>query len=393
MRTVPLSLPPEMTMTHGRNIAVFCIIFIHTVATLWIIKDFGGISTNNLDGGSLGHTPFTRNQPKLRFQWTSLELHSKLAKVMYAHQHNCSVPVAAHRFRSSYGPQGPENSRNYGLGSELHVWGHLALLARNKGVRIRTTPRLDWSWWDHDTCNGTASSSLLACYFPHAETSKCLDETLDDDATKISSSSLCGPQFGETLSVSEERMALTEYLFASVSPLVVHEATKQLQLVFPNGTVPANLITIHIRWGDKETEMQLKSITTYIEAAKKVVAEKQIDTVNILLCTEDPKATVAFYSQIPKDWNVYLDQFYTYMLPFRSENSSYNALGDISMQVLMGKAGLWALGSLLVSMEANIFILTTKSNWSRLMNELRLGIVNPRCNNCTIMVDLGYGEC
>ena len=380
-------------MIQGRCAVVFCIIVSHIVVTLWIIKVFAGISTTNFDGGTLEKQPSATNLPKLRFQWTSLELHSKLAKLMHAHQHNCSVPVAAHRFRSSYGPQGPQNSRNYGLGSELHVWGHLALVARNKGVRIRTTPRLDWSWWDHDTCNGTASSSLLACYFPHAETSNCADETLDDDATKISSPSLCGSLFGETISVSEERMALTEYLFASVSPLVFQEATKQLHLVFPNGTVPSNLITIHIRWGDKETEMQLKSITTYIEATKKVVAEKHIDTVNILLCTEDPKATVAFYSQMPKDWNVYLDQFYTYMLPFRSENSTYNALGDISMQVLMGKAELWALGSLLVSMEANIFILTTKSNWSRLMNELRLGIVNPRCNNCTTMVDLGYGEC
>jgi hypothetical protein len=49
-------------------------------------------------------------------------------------------------------------------------------------------------------------------------------------------------------------------------------------------------------------------------------------------------------------------------------------------------------GSLLVAMEANYFVLTTASNWSRLMNELRKNFVEPRCNNCTLMVDLKYGE-
>ena len=56
-----------------------------------------------------------------------------------------------------------------------------------------------------------------------------------------------------------------------------------------------------------------------------------------------------------------------------------------------GRAGLVAMGSLLVAMEAKWFVLTTASNWSRVMDHLRTQIINPRCNNCTHMVDLRPG--
>jgi hypothetical protein len=378
---------------HALRAALLCLVFSQIVTIKFMFTAVGSNSLGRPADEPLVISSYSSQQPKLRFEWTSLELHSNLAKRMHAHQHNCSVPVTPHMFRSSFGHQGPGFSRNYGLGSELHVWGHAALYAMLRGARVRSPHRLDWAWWDQETCNGTSSSSLLACYFPNAETSNCPNEIFDDDASKRSHLSLCGNQLGEQSSVADERVALTEYLFANVSPLVVDEATKQLKAVFPNGIVPPNLITIHVRWGDKDQEMKLKSIEEYIDATKRVVEEQQIDSVNIFLCTEDPKATAAFLSQVPKEWNVYLDYFYTYMLPYRSVNSTYNALGDLSMDILKGKAGLWALGSLLVAMEANIFILTTKSNWSRMMNELRQGIVNPRCNNCTTMIDIGFGEC
>ena len=57
-----------------------------------------------------------------------------------------------------------------------------------------------------------------------------------------------------------------------------------------------------------------------------------------------------------------------------------------------GKPGLIALGSLLVAMEANDFVLTTGSNWSRLINELHRNVLDPRCNNCTRLIDLLHGE-
>lgn len=52
-----------------------------------------------------------------------------------------------------------------------------------------------------------------------------------------------------------------------------------------------------------------------------------------------------------------------------------------------GKAGLQSLGALLISMQANRYVLSTGSNWSRLINELRKNIIDPRCGNCTTVAE------
>ena len=97
------------------------------------------------------------------------------------------------------------------------------------------------------------------------------------------------------------------------------------------------------------------------------------------------KAVQEFQDAMPKTWNLFLDQFYVEMLPYRVDE--YNGSPKMAKR-LGGRAGLVGLGSLLVAMEANDFVLTTASNWSRLMNELRKSILNTRCKNCTTMIDL-----
>jgi hypothetical protein len=59
---------------------------------------------------------------------------------------------------------------------------------------------------------------------------------------------------------------------------------------------------------------------------------------------------------------------------------------------LKGRPGLVALASVLVAMQADDYVLTTKSNWSRLINELRKNVLDPRCGDCTRLVDLAPGE-
>jgi hypothetical protein len=56
-----------------------------------------------------------------------------------------------------------------------------------------------------------------------------------------------------------------------------------------------------------------------------------------------------------------------------------------------GRAGRVALGSLLIALEARMFVLTTKSNRSTLMNYLRTNIVDPWFGNCSKMIDLCPG--
>lgn len=113
--------------------------------------------------------------------------------------------------------------------------------------------------------------------------------------------------------------------------------------------------------------------------------KSRIEKANIYLATEDPEAVRQFRKLIPENWNLFVDQFLIETTEFR--HKQYNGPPKMAKD-LKGKAGLLALGSLLVAMEANDFVLTTKSNWSQLMDELRRAILDPRCGNCTSLIDL-----
>lgn len=236
----------------------------------------------------------------------------------------------------------------------------------------------------------------MICYFPSSELT-CPGDNENDTTTHVSFSNSYGckgflDKYNGTFGIPEIRAAAMEFLFQSISPVLLHEAERQLNLVFPDGTVPPNLITVHMRWGDKRKEMKLRKVSEYIGAVRQILEKRKIgneQSVNIFLATEDPEALKQFRDAVPSDWNIYVDQFYTEMLPYRIDE--YNG-GPKMSKKLKGKTGLIALGSLLVSMEADYFVLTTASNWSRLMNELRKNVLDPRCNNCTIMIDLKSGE-
>jgi hypothetical protein len=82
-------------------------------------------------------------------------------------------------------------------------------------------------------------------------------------------------------------------------------------------------------------------------------------TANIYLATEDPEAVREFRKALPAGWNLFVDQFL--IDTSRHRVFEYNASPKMAT-ALNGMAGLLALGSLLVAMEANDFVLTTASN-------------------------------
>lgn len=263
----------------------------------------------------------------------------------------------------------------------------------------------NWIWTDKEACsrannNNTKTSSTLLCYFPAAESTTCPDDVddVDDNNEAVDEGDLiethnCGKQDNSPYDVSEFRAGSMEFLFSSLSPLVIQEAERQIKAVFGDKGVPQNLITVHVRWGDKYLEDVPLIIEEYITAVEKIVKEKELDSVHNLLCTEDPVAEEGFRQAAHSSWSIYLVHFYTEFLPFREEQgNAFNVVPLLAVE-LKGKPGLWALGSLLVAMEANYFLLTTTSNWSRLMDELRKNVIDPRCDGCTYMIDLQKGIC
>jgi hypothetical protein len=193
------------------------------------------------------------------------------------------------------------------------------------------------------------------------------------------------------ITTADVRTAGIEFLFSNVSPLVIAEAQRQLRLVFGNKPVPHNLVTVHVRWGDKVTsrEMKFMPIEDYIDAVKSLAKQRNSsDAVSVYLATEDPKAVQQFQEKSPPDWNIYVDQYFHEVKKHRQMDKELWNQAVATSKETKGRAGLLTLASLLVAMEANDYVLTTASNWSRLMNELRSAILDKECNGCTRMIDL-----
>lgn len=189
------------------------------------------------------------------------------------------------------------------------------------------------------------------------------------------------------------RAAAIEFIFQQVSPLVIQEAERQIGLLFNDsgGVAPSDLITGHIRWGVKGREMDLASIDEFLAAINQMLqlqGRSDNSTANIYLSSEDPTATREFLNSVPPGWQVYTDRM-AELSDFRPTEGNH---ASTTTRNSKGRAGLVALGSLLVALEANYFVLTTGSNWSRLMNEARKNILDANCDNCTQMIDIRPGE-
>jgi hypothetical protein len=315
----------------------------------------------------------------LRRQWLYNPPLSRFARMIENHQTNCSMPLATHNFDNTFG-----------LGSHLVLWGQAMCNVMQAKIRMRSFAP-EWLWLDQQHCDmEQANKSPMLCYFPNSEYRCSPTEVIStprnvSDPRKVQKHCELVKQSIEIR--AEYRAAATEYFFQRASPLLIQEAKRQMGIVFPEGVAPHDLITLHIRWGDKFWEMDLPSIQEYVDAVKLVLPENAT-TANIYLSTEDPKAYKEFMEGIPIGWNVYPDITLHEINAFRPKKGNRASWATRNTK---GRAGLVALGSLLVAMEANKFVLTTKSNWSAMMDNLRTNIVDPRCGNCTQAVDLRPG--
>eukprot|EP00594_Rhizosolenia_setigera_P011426 CAMPEP_0178954322 /NCGR_PEP_ID=MMETSP0789-20121207/8922_1 /TAXON_ID=3005 /ORGANISM="Rhizosolenia setigera, Strain CCMP 1694" /LENGTH=379 /DNA_ID=CAMNT_0020635703 /DNA_START=110 /DNA_END=1246 /DNA_ORIENTATION=- len=298
---------------------------------------------------------------RLRRNWSQNPPLSDYAKQIEAHQSNCSLPLATYPFNNKYG-----------FGSHLMLWGMAACNGMEMKHRIRSHAP-EWLWLDQEQCDMEFQSFLspMLCYFPASEY-KCPDQDIDvktlpriPEPFPSRNRVLCPLVKQSDEAMTMVQAATVEYLFQSLSPIVIQEAKRQIGIIFPDGIVPEeNLVTVHIRWGDKKQEMKLVSIDEYISGVYKLLAEntglENTTTANIYLSTEDPEAYKAFMTAKPEGWNVYTDITLQELDHFRPETGNH---GSVTAKHSKGRMGLVGLASLLVAMEANMFVLTTRSNW------------------------------
>ena len=324
---------------------------------------------------------------RLRLDWSYHPPLSRFATAIDAHQSNCSLPVATYHI-----------DNQFGIGSHIALWSQAMCNSMEQKVRLRTYNPI-WLWLDQTFCHATvaADKSPLLCYMPAAEFRCGCDEVppnvnISDPRDKKHNQCSLLKNRGKDL-LREFRAATTEFLFQRISPLVIREAERQVGLLFGPQGAPHDLITVHIRWGDKFWEMPnrtLVAVQGYMDAVSILLHETNGHnrTANIYLATEDPRAYLEFQAATPAGWNVFYDLTVEELNPFRPNKG--NRASHMAKNS-KGRAGLAGFASLLVAMEAKLFVLTTTSNWSRLMDHLRKNVINPRCNNCTKMIDLVSG--
>jgi hypothetical protein len=319
----------------------------------------------------------------LRRDWRNNPPLSPMARTILQHQSNCSLPTVTWKMDNSFG-----------IGSHVAQWSQAMCYAWERNLRLRSYNPI-WLWMDQIHCNKSdaAQRSPWLCYLPDVEL--LCEQTVKGNLTMVD------PRFQkhdcwhkkQPGFVPAFRAASIEYMFRSVSPLVLQEARRQVGVLFGPQGAPKDLITVHVRWGDKSAEMKLLGIQDYINATSHILqhqlGRRNSGTANIYLATEDPAAAHAFASAAPKSWKIYRDVSIDELSRFRP-STRYNSASWMSINTL-GRGGLLNMASMLVALEANYFVLTTASSFSRIINSIRTNILDPRCNNCTRMIDLQSG--
>jgi hypothetical protein len=184
----------------------------------------------------------------------------------------------------------------------------------------------------------------------------------------------------------EFRRAAVEYLFSNLNPRLVKAAEAEILNVFGDYGIPENMITVHLRWGDKKREMRLVSQQEFVDAITAVAANHSISHPKVFITTES-KDALNKMEQYVRDhrptWTLYNygpSVFDTSSLMVPSPMNMARSTNGI-----IGKASLIAL---LFALESKHYVLTSGSNWSRLIDELRRNVIDYFCGNCTSMVDL-----
>ena len=287
----------------------------------------------------------------LRFDWTDVPPMTPLGKIIEDSQSQCLNATAVNLNGAQEIVSSNVGAWRYGMGSALHTWMHSLCLASTDN-KILVSGGQNWIWNDQLTCprefekaeatkstsawhnQGNDSHSTLWCYFGwHESGLRCPPGTIAWDKPRIDFGrhflKYNCDSYVEMYGKQTVRNAAIEWLFQNVSSLVIREAERQIrEEAFPardNMTITTitnireflrwpllpsadSLITVHIRLGDKSAEMQLLSISDYINGTKSLLTEDEIsgsDDVHIIIVTENPSAVKLFSDASPINWIVH----------------------------------------------------------------------------------------
>jgi len=322
----------------------------------------------------MAHEEEPQEYNKLRFDWTNLPPRSPLAQQMTAAQTDCSLSSSNTNSNNKYQYFHPPKG---GLGMNLHVWA-LQLCHALEHDQILVPTGL-WKWADDPRSCPDRNNNPWLCYFgDHVAAARCSNRT---STTPIGQRTPTPPIF--TLHSAPRTFTRNSPLRTTWRPpwSTSFRACDSTLSQKPSRSCNA------VDWGDKGSELpghRLVSAAAYVRGVQQLQQKSNLDSNNlhVYVASEDPAAIAAFRRAAPKRWHIYTSG------PTQQSGSSSMSMGSFRS----GAHGLESLAALLVALQANHYVLGTVSNWSRLINELRRHVVDPRCGHCTTMLDLHPGE-
>jgi hypothetical protein len=311
------------------------------------------------------------NEELLRNRWQTRELSSRLAQHIATHQSSCTRHVFYHEFGNS------------GMGSDIHVWTQALCNAMQNGATLLQVEQ-EWIWNDNESCPPLNYTQPLSCYF--SQLSSC-PYSLSNQVQVIdwlNRYDRCPAYITDLNSRQLFRAAAVEYLFSTIRPKMVKETENVAREIFGSSGIPDNMITVHVRWGDKRKEMDLVHQRDYVNAIQGLIDKHGIETPHIFITTESHIALSKLEKEVIKKRKPWTLHYYPAAVYHNEVEMSMASIASQSS----GKLGRASLVSLLLAMEARYYVLTSGSNWSRLIDELRRNVVDADCGGCTDFVDL-----
>eukprot|EP00981_Chlorochromonas_danica_P003423 scaffold654_cov207-Ochromonas_danica.AAC.8 len=302
--------------------------------------------------------------------WINRPLHSSLAKTIHEHQKKCTSKVALY------------SNRIFGMGSNLHVWTQAVCNAMQAGETLIQSDET-WIWNDKEFCKDGNHTQPLSCYFNLQF--HCPNAADVHPAKWTNGWNMCPKYIKDMDSRQVFRSAAIEYLFSNLNPRLVQEAQNAIKEVFGSSGIPKDMITLHVRLGDKHTEMKLVSPLEYYNAIDNFIGRHpNLTDPHIYVTTESLDGLKQLQEQLKSHQKTWKLHHYAPAVFNSNEVISPMEMAHRSQ----GSIGKHSIIALLLAMEARHYILTTGSNWSRLIDELRKNVVDVQCNHCTEMVDL-----
>ena len=211
---------------------------------------------------------------------------------------------------------------NNGMGSELFVYGQALCNCMQWNVSMNlaalNNDRKIWYWNDKDFCNQNISiyndradpkfletyvpkKSPLECYFN--KKNPCHEVERDAVVFIPSLNKLTGcPKFVKNLNERAVfRDATIEFMFSNMSRQLVNETEVKAEELFKSlgySQIPKDMITVHVRWGDKSREMSLVSIDQYLDTVAQIIANESIAHPHVHLVSESNLAATQMRNNI-----------------------------------------------------------------------------------------------